>query len=114
MKRLFIISFLLSVCFSASSQPKIGITAGYIYSHLIDGDGKTFESDELMAKLHGQSGYYIGMYADNQVNDRLLMQYSVQFVNSGGMLEAHLKGQGTGFMSRVNLNQPKSAIRHFF
>ena len=105
MRNIYLFILFFSGTFHATGQTKFGVNAGYVLSTLIDGDSRTFNSEELNAKLYSQSSIYAGLYAEKPFHDQLSVKYELNYVVTGGMLEAHLKNEAVSFISRVEIHQ---------
>lgn len=110
MRNIYLFILLFCGAFHATSQTTFGISGGYVLSTLIDGDGRTFDSEDLNGKLYSQSSIYGGLYAVNPFHDQLSMKYELNYVVTGGMLEAHIKDPAVSFISRVEFHQMQIPI----
>ena len=89
----------------AHSQTRFGISGGYTLSNLIDSEGQTYNANGVQGKLSSQSGFYGGLFAENFLSEKVSIHYELNYALLGGMLEAHLKEQRAGFLSRINIHQ---------
>lgn len=106
-KKTLLTILLVWVVAFAHSQTRFGISGGYTLSNLIDSEGKTYNANGIQGELYAQSGFYVGLFAENPVSEKVYMHYELDYALLGGMIEAHIASANAnlGFQARINMHQ---------
>lgn len=105
MRSVLLFAFFFSASFLAVSQSNYNITAGYTFGSLIDDEGRTFESEDLQGRLYSLSSAYLGFSAEKPTHRPLAVRFELNYVATGGMLQANMRTNSISFISRVEFHQ---------